>query len=170
MVAEGVKKMKIDKKYIKMCEKAKEIQKIAPSPEEEGCFFYNPYLDEIMCRDGWNYCVVYDKNLDDGFSDGVYECETEDWHKDENIVWLPRQDQLQEMVKDDTKPLRAQYIYLLGDFVAWWKNEISEKYAIKFLTFEQMWLAFVMWKKYGKIWDEEKEEWVSLHEKNKGGK
>jgi len=145
--------MKIDKKYIKMCEKAEEIQKIAPPPEEEGCFFYNPYLDEIMCRDGWNYCVVYDKNLDDGFSNGIYECETEDWHKDENIIWLPRQDQLQEMVNTEWHELGI-ILYLL---IGFW--QVNEK---KFSSMEQLLLAFVMKRKYNKEWNDEKEEWGKI--------
>ncbi|KKL82719.1 hypothetical protein LCGC14_1981920 [marine sediment metagenome] len=56
-------------------------------------------------------------------------------------VWLPRQDQLQEMVKRDS-------LHLILDF---------ECFAISYgdlsTSMEQLWLAFVMKEKYNKTWD-----------------
>jgi len=163
--------MDFSEKYIKMCEEAKEIQegwKIKEGDTIARVWWNRVWYREVIGFASLTFGDTWCRVVPSTYEFPVNNLQPAEGYKD--FIWLPRQDQLQEMVKDDTKPLRAQYIYLLGDFVAWWKNEISEKYAIKFLTFEQMWLAFVMWKKYGKIWDEEKEEWVSLHEKNKGGK
>lgn len=65
-------------------------------------------------------------------------------------IWLPTQAQLQEMVRgDNTVDLMVdrffEYFTLnwscLSSF--WWKES----------SFEQLWLAFVMKEKYQKIWD-----------------
>jgi len=122
-------------KYIKMCQKAKEIQKQAPDESVEGCFFYNPLTDEVMCRDGWNYCVVAD-------SDGeTYECPVEYWYKDENIIWLPRLDQLVEMLGGYKELKKQKHINNL----CMMKNDFD--------SLEQLFLAYIMKQKYGKIWD-----------------
>ncbi len=59
-------------------------------------------------------------------------------------IWLPRQDQLQEMMEEKNP------IYLIHDF----KEFCSPywNYTISFTSMEQLWLAFVMRRRYGKIW------------------
>jgi hypothetical protein len=70
-------------------------------------------------------------------------------------VWLPRQDQLQKML--DGEPLNE--LDQLYDF----KNSSSDIFGCtnseKFTTLEQLWLVFVMHKKYGKIWNGK--EWIA---------
>ena len=58
-------------------------------------------------------------------------------------VWLPRQDQLQEMVigGDDTITLTEYFL-----------NAVS-LYCDRKLSMEQLWLKYVMKEKYGKVWD-----------------
>ena len=70
-------------------------------------------------------------------------------------IWLPRQDQLQEMVLSaPIKNCPAEYWDELGETI----KEISN---IKiFIGWEQFWLAFVMHEKYQKQWDNEREEWI----------
>ena len=58
------------------------------------------------------------------------------------IVWLPRQDQLQEMTA--AKGWVAQLILL-------W-HETDADYWGQFRTWEQLWLAFVMQEKHNKHW------------------
>jgi len=81
------------------------------------------------------------------------------------FVWLPRQDQLQEMIKGqigcswDSMP--DDIFRLLHAFA----EEIIESrcllpsrvcsYYKRFTSMEQLWLAFVMKEKYGKIWNGE---------------
>ena len=81
----------------------------------------------------------------------------------ENIVWLPRQDQIQEMLIEknriaDLKNRFNSFISLVG-----WHNgdgtytdRVNEKF--KFESFEQLWLAFYVHEKHGKLWDGEK--WI----------
>lgn len=77
------------------------------------------------------------------------------------FVWLPRQDELQEMLIPFKLPKNCESLgedchnlaYYFGQFVL---NRWC--YCIKFKSMEQLWLAFVMWEKYKKVWDGE--EWV----------
>ena len=67
-------------------------------------------------------------------------------------VWLPRQDQLQEMV--------GGYDAGFVDWARWLDNTYPHKGFPKqrFHSFEQLWLAFVLKELYSKIWNGE--EWV----------
>lgn len=72
-------------------------------------------------------------------------------------VWLPRQDQLQEMVGG-----------FEAGFIDWreWKKNIYPSFGgytnpfskLGFTSFEQLWLAFVMKEKYDKVWNGERWE------------
>jgi len=72
-------------------------------------------------------------------------------------IWLPRQDQLQEMVKGD------KHMHLLAyEFASYFHGTIDPLYAYlgqdNFTvdadnSMEQMWLAFVEKENYNKIWD-----------------
>ena len=71
-------------------------------------------------------------------------------------VWLPRQDQLQEMVE----ALCGTWEALLVELSSWhspW-GALHNEYASSFKSFEQAWLAFVMHEKHNKHWNGE--EWV----------
>ncbi len=79
----------------------------------------------------------------------------------EGNVWLPRQDQLQEMVEPKPSPrLFAEFMTFLG----YDGEHFSGGYPITrppdFSSMEQLWLAFVMKEKYGKTWNGE--EWVNV--------
>jgi len=65
-------------------------------------------------------------------------------------IWLPRQDQLQEMVapKEDVQHLLLHFYNRVGALF----NE-KDKPWLQFKSFEQLWLAFVMKEKYNKIWN-----------------
>jgi hypothetical protein len=76
----------------------------------------------------------------------------------EKVIWLPRQDQLQEMAYPDGKMAIDQ----LGNVVSWF-NHIARSYVWQFgESREQLWLAFVMWEKFSKKWDGEK--WTQKEE------
>ena len=71
----------------------------------------------------------------------------------ENVIWLPRQDQLQEMLvfKSVTQ---ADDIYIKIERFYQFVNEVLGDFE----SMEQLWLAFVMKEKYGKKWGGE--DWV----------
>ena len=125
--------MDISKQYIKMCESAKEIQKL----------------------------------VQDNF-DGTYGSEKDFWgysERKDRLVWLPRQDQLQKMLKD-THTLGAiiqglYWFYEPEHFCPDTDNEYREckcssigiERRKMFETIEQFTLAFVMDELYNKKWD-----------------
>jgi len=151
-------------RYVKMCEKAEEIQK-AWKPKV-GDWILRKYdifgkeIDtEIWGEDKLQEIVIIHRKSSIG---GYYMLVNEDgeerifnskkeYYKTTSI-WLPTQEQLQEMCNP---PLDV----LLQEFWQWIpKYEVGVKYA----SMNELWLAFVMWTKYHKIWDDEKEEWVEI--------
>lgn len=160
--------------YIKMCEKAKGIQEN-----------WKPTMgDWVMVRekvewDGYNLCVdagettvvlgIEERNYSSGnpivgdVDDIAFypECSWKgfDDTPKKNLIWLPRQDQLQEMVKDKYKTLAELILY----FHAWAFPNAYTNLPNKPDSMEQLWLAFVMKEKYNKVrdgenWVKEKEE------------
>lgn len=80
-----------------------------------------------------------------------------------NFSWIPRQDQLQDMIvfEGEKPPL----IYLMMDFEKFChspmysNNKVSQPPTV-FKSYEQVWLAFYMAAMHKKIWDTNKNEWV----------
>ncbi|OPY72522.1 MAG: hypothetical protein A4E63_01202 [Syntrophorhabdus sp. PtaU1.Bin050] len=117
--------------YIKMCEKAEEIQKD-----------HEPHRWDLY------YCDMNDLVYDYGTGFGP---DGSDMHSCD--IWLPRQDQLQDMLTWD----RAYYpLSVLQDYV---RTMLQKRdYYKQFLSMEQLWLALVMEEKFNKTWNGE--EWV----------
>ena len=103
------------------------------------------------------YYQRLDKAQSGGFQEGVG---IEELHNDYGslvesgpgrVVWLPRQDQLQEMVhklREDKKQFSGNH-GLLCRFAAW----VDEDSNLPCASMEQLWLAFLMREKYDKVWD-----------------
>lgn len=115
---------------IKMCEKAGEIQSLAPNPK-------------IIIFGGNDYYFHLDR--------------------DAPLVWLPRQDQLQEMLFEGqalSEEIPCAMLKLLYEYGHVTYNKDAEYWhACK--SMEQLWLAFVMKEKYNKVWDGE--NWVEIN-------
>jgi len=114
--------------YVKMCEKAVEIQELAPN------FVINYRRDELHIDLSGNWWFL----------------------KRGKAIWLPCQDQLQEMVDSAI----AGQIHLMDAFM---HDEQYHGYDLMmpeemFTSWEQLWLALVMLQKHGKIWNGE--DWV----------
>lgn len=128
--------MDTSKEYITMCEKAEEIQGI-----------------ELNIDMGDYFCSKEDKKieiLDEPYNNTKFP---EDFI--ENLIWLPRQDQLQEMVIGNGNKFK-NHIHALNFFIDFqYDEEFDEKkedYIIKYASMEQLWFAFVMKEKYNKVW------------------
>jgi len=138
-------------KYIKMCDK---------SPLRDKKI---PLTSFVMVKKCW----ATDKNT----LGIIVEIPTKDWclyslfllkkhnpyggFERKQLIWLPRQDQLQDMVGDIEKSYRV-----------FWKrtccvSSFRNIPNIDIITnsWEQLWLGIVMYEKYNKIWDDKKEEW-----------
>lgn len=116
------------KQYVEMCEKAKEIQELW-EPEDGDFVFYHHSL-----------------------GNGKEEICVEVGHNSTADRWLPRQDQLQEMVRG-RNPIPAA---LLWDFARWEDDASFSRYGLKSwedLSFEMLWLAYVMHKLHNKVWN-----------------
>ena len=109
--------------YIKMCKKADEIQR--EWKPQNGDFYY-------FCQ-GVLVANVHQESLQEAFGDDY-----------QHLIWLPRQDQLQDMIDSIETP--ARIIWCVGC----WCNH--NKYAGAFRSMEQVWLAFVMFSLYHKKW------------------
>jgi len=168
--------MKITERYIKMCEKAEEIQRMWKSKIGDWVQLRHKFLNGKIENDLNPLLVVEDVS-----EDAVYVYYPESIHEKIDLkmvcwrvykpfhnsnngwwwwVWLPTQEQLQEMVKpflgDEKNLLRNFALWLLGRY----SSVISKEYIELFDTGNEVTLAFVMWERYQKVWDDEKEEWV----------
>ncbi len=134
--------------YIKMCEKTEEIQE-KWKPQE------GDWIVEKDLRDFPEVLKTGKRETDFVVSMNWNE---EDFLNRNNSIWLPRQDQLQDLVGG----LEREFI----DFPKWLENVYGVNYGNSpnghlhiFRTWEQLWFAFVMWELYQKKWDEE--DWIS---------
>jgi hypothetical protein len=121
-------------RYIKMCESAKVIQKQwAP---DFGDFFVSMSLGLT------SPCQTITSDLEKKWS----------YLKTIKAVWLPRQDQLQDIVIEKyATPWDLAVAFsnvLMGDNASYFDN---------FDSMEKLWLAFIMLEKYKKRWKDE--EW-----------
>jgi len=122
--------MDTSEQYIKMCEKAVEIQGLRTVGKHYKLGDYYFWEDHINLAYG------------NGETVGI-----EYRYADE--TWLPRQDQLQEMIIDKFKNTGFSAIESLV-FKFYKSFEADTE-----MSMEQLWLAFVMKEKYNKSWNGE---------------
>ena len=140
--------MDTSKQYIEMCRKAVEIQD--REPEQFDLYYPNGiYIYHTLRAGGAPDSYQFQRGFDMGGANCVY--------KDDIGCWLPRQDQLQEMVLKKDR-------YLTGMFYNLYEFSREHLYSddgntLIFHSFEQLWLAYVMKEKYNKVWNDK--EWVN---------
>lgn len=142
--------MDTSEKYILMCEKAQEIQKLFEFRERDCCF--GVFETECIEDSG----IFYISRCQDDFYSTLPVTNKE-------RVWLPRQDQLQEMVMKDSINIELNrfFVFSLEKRYNWHSDfEYPVFAAFRFDTFEQLWLAYVMKCKFSKTWSEEKQDWI----------
>lgn len=137
--------MDVSPQYVKMCDQAVEIQEQAPT----------------KCSDlpVTNCLRVFTDICGEWWADRInkpswwYERKGEIMCYDPLYVWLPRQDELQEMVNDKSVPWPA--VTLARRFLRFIE---SWQILTHIPSMEQLWLAFVMKEKWGKVWVND--DWV----------
>ena len=147
--------MDTSKTYIKMCEKAEEIQKVWHETKGD---FYARYNTGKSAKPISVRCDVYISVHNKGRRIIYYQGE-----RPRIPIWLPRQDQLQEMLPTPAQEFpngtegseeKQHIIFLLSaPYKMFINNYYPEKYLDNFTSMEQLWLAFVMLKCFGKKWD-----------------
>jgi len=142
--------MRISERYIKMCEKAEEIQREWKPERGDWCIEKKgkPLYPLLVVEISFIYCSDYGLSV---FTEGGELRKV----LQSDLTWLPTQEQLQEMM--------GFYPHTWGYFLFF----IKETGAFgKFSSMNELWLAYVMSEKYQKVWDDWKEEWVKggIHE------
>lgn len=158
--------MDLTKEYIKMCEKATEIQS-HKTEEHDYYFFPQQMLDPDYMNDG-RFTHIMDKIIDtkevSWYIEGL----------DARIIWLPRQDQLQEMSnlawdlfdKECAKLIKFRNGKISQDgkgtniFQVDWNKTVN--ITAQMDSKEQCGLKVVMEKLHNKTWDGT--EWVECNE------
>lgn len=140
--------MDFSEQYIKMCQQAINIQE--QWDPKDGDFYLVPSIDiwnsEFKKWEISQEIYLYDIDHSNVFDiNGVVK---------EGIVYLLRQDQLQEMIINNYRCPKDCMV----DFYTWLYERPSENKSK--MSFEQLWLAFVMNENFNKIWDCEKEDWI----------
>lgn len=152
--------MDTSEQYIKMCEKATEIQ--AQWKPQDGDFMCHKETRAIFVVGDWaaGYIANYENEPIYGDSytnmfevfDGGYEWEDRDiGHKNE-FIWLHRQDQLQIIIYGENQNT------LYGKYPSPDWNDLDRVLIKK--SFEMLWLSYVMKIKYNKQWNGE--DWLSI--------
>jgi len=137
-----------------MCKKAEEIQNIRQADDcvdrdewwQPGDFIFNKDEEYIFTVCGVRHCA-YDTG----------------YFNNKDSIWLPRQDQLQEMIRKDYKIVLSGFnFWESGGEIAHLKTDNTNidiqifsglDMRDKFASMEQLWLAFVMQNLYRKVWD-----------------
>jgi len=136
--------MDTSKEYILMCKKAPRelwLERFGAT------VFYNDKLMYVVRYEIWDVIgetklmIVEDGTKESNFLPTFHEVKTKD------IIPAYRQDQLQEMVMPSTDwGWRSYGKTVMSEFL--WQADF-----FKFDYMEQLWLAFVMKKKFNKTWD-----------------
>jgi hypothetical protein len=134
-------KMDTSVEYIKMCEKAEEIQSLRWPDFFAGDWFisfhgYPMVIGSVLPAD-------------------------EDLHR-RGEIWLPRQDQLQKLlskVKSVYQNSLPERVWTLQSAFNKFTHELyTHEECDNWTSMEQLWLAFVMSEKYNKVWNGN--EWI----------
>jgi hypothetical protein len=136
--------MDTSKKYIKMCEKAKEIQDNRRGRSYDDLFFHKDCIKMIEIN-GFGFGKKGEMIIEQKYGYN-YKSDLRPKEWNDYCIWLPRQGQLQEMIKVEDMP----HIPLVRNFYTF---VVTAKSAIFMVSMEQLWLVFVMREKYGKIWN-----------------
>lgn len=148
--------MDTSEEYIKMCRKAKEIQELWEPNYFDRVYVATDYHTEMDRRE-----EVLQRNLLfwEGktailFRPDCIVTEEGRWIPEDKIFWLPRQDQLQEMIdwsnyRISIEKFGSRYRMVSKNLTKnFWEEDL-----FYYETMEQLWLAFVMHEKYNKKWN-----------------
>ena len=129
--------------FIKMCD----------TPEIQG--LWNPRIGDLALDKvtivGSQILVVINSESCFGIDEDLPASEASEYKK--RCTWLPRQEDLQEMIFKIWPEFYPQE--LASTFCGYCMDEAPESLT----SMKQLWLAFVMKEKYNKVWDGEK--WVA---------
>ncbi len=132
--------MDFSETYISMCEKALEIQN--SWQYMFGDYYYDKsgsYLSSTGRSEGG--VNIVDENVLNDIMEGSFVRKT--------AIWLPRQDQIQERLQDIVGNFKELYNLIKNT-----ENKLEDNFS----SFEQLWLAIYINKRYSKMWNGE--NWI----------
>lgn len=145
--------MDTSKEYILMCEKAEEIQKQWKPKEWDYVYNQGDVFGYIDRSEIHIWCILPERIADSGhygpYVDDGKLCNER--YKD--CIWIPRQDQLQEMIGIND----IDYDFFHDGIVDWFRQK---HYKNMFSSMEQLWLCYVMEEKYNEQWSGQ--EWTAI--------
>lgn len=101
------------------------------------------YIKMCDCEEIQDYAPIIYPDLGEGKN--YYGYITTD--KISRKIWLPYQDQIQEMFFG--KKINLRHSDIVDGFYKFYRTA----YATEFNSMEQLWLAFYMYEKHQKVWD-----------------
>lgn len=125
--------------YILMCEKAQEIQKMRFTDNTEG----SQFLKEGDYHFDSNHTRLFKNKISYVLI---------------KSVWLPRQDQLQEMCFYENR--NTLFALQVQDFYCFFFRQLS--LAIHNGSMEKAWLMYVMETKFSKRWNHNEQNWEEI--------
>lgn len=131
--------------YIKMCEKAVEIQ---------GSYVSRiPAADDIFAGKIYRGTVLF------------VQLTLTNMPITNDYIWLPRVEQLVKMIPDWNEFAPIDHMdFIYSEFGEECCDCGSKQYSKLFKTLTELLLAYVMQVKYEKVWDSDKNEWVKKFE------
>ena len=125
----------------------------------DGGYFYGARTLLYKFQAGW---PSRDYDTIDDLPEQVYFQKNEAKNPKITRVWLPTQEQLQDMLGEEFHV--GKPIHLIKNFdkscrVGRNRDNLIDDYWKQFECMNSLWLAFVMKHKYGKVWDNEQGEW-----------
>ena len=154
---------KVPENFVKMCKEAKEMQNSwIPGRSDYVYDKYGKY---------WAGSCVYVLGNEWAWVEGNEDFN--EYRKQYEVIWLPTQRQLQEILwRFLKKEWKADEEFKLDSLFIAFRNYVSEfggSPLRRFTTFEETWLELVMYKVFGKVWDEESKRWIPCSRSAKRG-
>lgn len=157
--------MDISETYIKMCD-CEEIQRLWQKATVDmlPSYCWDKEIERV-CIMIWTPDTLFEKITDGGEVTNSIHVSIEwdkplhhwtahtDWKSE--TIWLPHQDQLQEMIEDrGLSPMQLASLFGETQYEILFNNRIrSVTFPTHKASMEQLWLAFVMKEKHNKVWD-----------------
>ena len=157
--------MDLTQLYIEMCEQADEVQENYQPQQGDytarSCEYGYKNRENRIGLISWNRDMGREQlrwrilTEEDGITLGDEKPQDNYLHK---MIWLPRQDQLQELVPINIGTFRDNFYTIFSHFSMWALNEKNLNYIA--LTPEQLWLIYIMRLRFNKQWNGY--EWVVI--------
>lgn len=169
--------MDISESYIEMCSNANEIQVMRSYDNcnyKDGDYvrigFYATWIVMILKEDTNNRPISKSIKQEEiiFFRDGykyIKALDRTDESKEHKIIWIPRLDQLFDMIRYTEDGFDCNFILILDEFTKFYKDILyNDKQRnspwASYISYERYLLAFIMKHKYNKYWNSEETKWL----------